>query len=81
MKSIVIGATGATARELLQLLLNDNNFDQVTIFVRTTPPLEHEKLKTHVIDFNEIENNKDLVRGDILFSGLVTTLIPRKIDY
>jgi len=73
MKALVIGATGATGRELVQLLLKDDDFHQVTIFVRNAPAINHEKLKIHLIDFKEIEKNKDLIKGDILFSALGTT--------
>ncbi|MDA9665965.1 NAD(P)H-binding protein [Bacteroidota bacterium] len=73
LNALVIGATGATGRELVKSLLNDNDVEKVTIFVRNLPTLEHEKLKTHVIDFNEIEKHKDLIRGDVLFSTLGTT--------
>ena len=71
--ALVIGATGATGREIVKLLLNDNNFEQVTIFIRKAPKIQHEKLKIHVIDFNEIEKHKDLIKGDVLFSALGTT--------
>ena len=73
LNALVIGATGATGRELVKLLLNDNEIEKVTIFVRKLTTLEHEKLKTCVIDFNEIERHKDLIKGDVLFSALGTT--------
>ena len=73
LKALVIGATGATGRELVNLLINDEDFDKVSIFVRKAPELEHEKLKIHTIDFNEIKKHKDLIKGDILFSALGTT--------
>ena len=73
LKALVIGATGATGRELVNLLINDEDFDQVSIFVRKAPELEHEKLKIHTIDFNEIKKHKELIKGDILFSALGTT--------
>ena len=73
LKALVIGATGATGRELVKLLLNDNEVEKVTIFVRNLPTVEHEKLKTHAIDFNKIENHKDWIKGDVLFSALGTT--------
>ena len=73
MKALVIGATGATGRELVQLLLKDEDFDKVTIFVRNAPTINHKKLKIQVIDFKKIEKNKDLIKGDILFSALGTT--------
>ena len=37
LHALVIGATGATGRELVQLLLKDDDFSQVTIFVRNAP--------------------------------------------
>ena len=73
LKALVIGATGATERELVNSLINDEDFDQVSIFVRKAPELEHEKLKIHTIDFNEIKKHKELIKGDILFSALGTT--------
>ena len=73
MKALIIGATGATGRELVKRLLIDNDFSQVTIFVRTAPNIKHKKLKIHEIDFKEIEKHKDIIKGDILFSALGTT--------
>ena len=73
LKALVIGATGATGRELVNTLINDEDFNQVSIFVRKAPDLEHEKLKIHIIDFNEIIKHKELIKGDILFSALGTT--------
>jgi len=73
LHALVIGATGATGRELVNKLLLDDDFIQVSIFVRTAPNIKHKKLKTHVIDFKELEKNKDKINGDILFSALGTT--------
>ena len=73
MKALVIGATGATGRELANKLLLDDDFSQVTIFVRTPPAINHKKLKIHEIEFKELEKYKDLIKGDILFSALGTT--------
>ncbi len=73
MKALVLGATGATGKDLLHLLLKDNSVKQVDIFVRRNPGVEHEKLNTHIIDFDKPEQWKHLVKGDVLFSCLGTT--------
>ena len=74
MKALLIGATGATGSDLLQLLLMDSEVESVTIFVRRDPLINHPKLKVHLIDFNRNEQWSHLVKGDILFSCLGTTL-------
>lgn len=72
--AIVLGATGATGKELLISLLNDSDYNSVVVFSRETPKERHKKLKTHLIDFSKIESYKELIQGDILFSCLGTTL-------
>lgn len=74
MHALLIGATGATGRDLLDLLLSDDDFHRVDIFVRRELDLRHEKLRIHVIDFDDPERWKPLVVGDVLFSCLGTTL-------
>jgi len=73
LHALVIGATGATGRELVNKLLIDDDFDQVSIFVRTAPNIKQQKLKINIIDFKELEKHKDIIKGDILFSALGTT--------
>ena len=46
LHALVIGATGATGRELVNKLLLDGDYSQVTIFVRTAPNIKHEKFIT-----------------------------------
>lgn len=74
MKALLIGATGATGRDLLELLLKDEEIHQVDVFVRRELNFKHEKLNSHIIDFNKPEEWKHLVKGDVLFSCLGTTL-------
>lgn len=74
MKILLIGATGATGRDLLKLLLDDSEVDSVVIFVRRDVGIEHHKLTIHVIDFEKPEEWVHLVNGDVLFSCLGTTL-------
>ena len=73
LHALVLGASGATGRELVKLLLDDSNFSQVSIFVRTDPKISDKKLTIHKIDFAKLEEYKDLIKGDIIFSALGTT--------
>ena len=74
MHALVIGATGATGQDLLDLLLKDDSVQQITVFVRRPLALQHEKLQVHVIDFDHPAQWQHLVKGDVLFSCLGTTL-------
>lgn len=74
MKAIVIGATGATGKELVRALLNDDRFDQVTALVRKPYFEAHPKLNELIVDFEKLENYKDAIQGDVAFSCLGTTL-------
>lgn len=73
MKTLLIGATGATGSDLLKLLLDDDEVESVDIFVRRNTGVEHPKLTVHVINFEKPEKWSHLVKGDILFSCLGTT--------
>lgn len=74
MKALVIGATGATGKELVNLLLEDTYFSQVHIFVRREMDIHHTKLHTHIVDFNQPQSWQDLIKGDVAFSCLGTTI-------
>ncbi len=88
MKALVIGASGATGKDLVSQLLNDKDFEEVNVFVRKPFSIQNEKLKTHIVDFEKPEEWKNSVRGDVAFSCLGTTLkdagskeAQRKVDY
>ncbi|CAI8802109.1 NAD(P)H-binding protein [Chryseobacterium sp. IT-36CA2] len=74
MKALVIGATGATGKDLVNQLLNDKEFDEVDIFVRKPVDIQNDKLKVHVVNFENPEEWKEMVKGDVAFSCLGTTL-------
>ena len=73
MKALIIGATGATGKDLLSQLLDDDTYSEVHCFVRKPLALSHPKLHTHVIDFETPEAWADLLQGDVAFSCLGTT--------
>ena len=74
MKALIIGATGATGKDLVTQLLADDTYSEVHCFVRKPLTLTHPKLHAHVVDFENPEAWADLLRGDVAFSCLGTTL-------
>ena len=72
--ALVIGATGATGKDLVVQLLEDAAFDNVHIYVRRDVDIHHDKLHVHVVDFDKMDEWKDLLHGDVLFSALGTTI-------
>jgi len=74
MKALIIGATGATGKDLVTQLLNDNAYTEVHCFVRKPMSITHPKLHAHVVNFETPEAWADLLRGDVAFSCLGTTL-------
>ena len=74
LAALVIGATGATGSELVNQLLEDNRFNSVVVFSRRPLVVTHAKLTTHIVDFDNPQSWAHLVKGDVLFSALATTL-------
>ena len=74
MKALIIGATGATGKDLVTQLLADDTYSEVHCFVRKPLTLTHPKLHAHVVNFETPEVWADLLRGDVAFSCLGTTL-------
>ena len=74
MKALVIGATGATGKDLVRMLLEDESFGSADIFVRRDVAASSPKLNVHVVDFDKPEEWVHLLTGDVLFSCLGTTI-------
>lgn len=74
MKVMLIGATGATGKYVVQHLLEDDKIEEVKIFVRKSISITHSKLKEIVIDFDKMIDWKHEMIGDVAISCLGTTL-------
>ncbi|GGC53930.1 oxidoreductase [Pedobacter quisquiliarum] len=72
--AIIIGATGLVGNQLLHLLLHDDRFSKLLVFVRRSTGIQHEKIEEHIINFDRPAEWMHLVKGDVLFSALGTTL-------
>ena len=74
MKAIVIGSTGATGKDLVNVLLRDPDCAEVVAFVRRPTGLIHSKYSEILTDFDNLEKVADAITGDVWFSCLGTTL-------
>lgn len=72
--AIVLGATGLVGSELIRQLLEHPDYSTVLVFVRRSTGITHPKLAEHLVDFEKIEEWRHLIKGDVLFSALGTTL-------
>lgn len=86
--AILLGASGLVGGFLLDMLLDCGTYNHVLIFVRKPMGKEHPILTEYVIDFDNLQSYKDLVKGDDLFCCLGTTIKKagsqaafRKVDY
>lgn len=94
--AILIGSSGLVGNEVLRILLAEaggsissyKNFRKVKIFVRKPLPFEHPNLEQYVVNFDAIENYRELIKGDVLFCCLGTTIKMagskdafKKVDY
>ena len=70
----IIGSTGLVGHQLLTQILDHPEFEKVRIFVRRASGISHPKLEEQLIDFDLPESWKHLVKGDVLFSTLGTTI-------
>ena len=74
MKALIIGATGATGMDLVNVLLRDPDYKEVVIFVRRSSGMTHPKLKEVLTDFDDLEMVSEYIKADVWFSCLGTTL-------
>ncbi len=72
--AIIIGATGLVGNHLLKILLGDSFYSQIIILSRRNTTINNDKLKEYIVDFNKPETYEDLVKGDVLFSCMGTTI-------
>lgn len=72
--AIVIGATGLVGNHTTKLLLDDSRYSRVKIFVRRKTGISNSKLEEHLVDFDNLQNWKEKITGDELFSAMGTTI-------
>lgn len=81
--AIIIGANGLVGSELTKMLLEEEQYDKVTLITRREIELEHEKLESLVIDFRNLHKYWDCFKCDDMFYCLGTTMnkVRKKSDF
>jgi uncharacterized protein YbjT (DUF2867 family) len=77
-KAIVIGGTGMVGTQLIKLLIDNEEFSEILSLVRRSSGIIHPKLTEQIIDFDHPKIWKELIKGDVLFSTLGTTIAQAK---
>ncbi|PKP09732.1 MAG: NADH-quinone oxidoreductase subunit F [Bacteroidetes bacterium HGW-Bacteroidetes-4] len=72
--AIVLGATGLVGSALVEQLVLNDAYEKVVLFLRRYSGRHNEKLVEHIIDFDDPDSWKHLVKGDVLFSAFGTTI-------
>lgn len=71
--AIILGATGLTGSNLLDMLLKDDRYKSVILFSRSTVGVKHPKLEEYLIDVLNLESQKDRFKADEVFCCIGTT--------
>lgn len=72
--AIVIGATGLVGSFITLNLLDDIRYEKVKVFVRNSLGIKHQKLEENIVDFDKLDEWKNKLTGDEIFSALGTTI-------
>lgn len=74
MKAVVIGATGASGKELINELIKNDKISLVTALVRSVKLNPNPKLNQIAVDFDRLEDFSNEIKADLAFSCMGTTL-------
>ncbi|MFI5139437.1 MAG: NAD(P)H-binding protein [Sphingobacteriales bacterium] len=87
-KAIIAGASGLIGGILLDILLQQPDYDELLVLVRKELPIQNKKLTQLVIDFDRLRDYEEQIKGHAVFSCLGSTKkktpdpsVYRKIDH
>ena len=71
--ALLFGSSGLIGGHLLNQLIQNNNYSKIKIFVRSEPEINDPKVEIIKIDFNNLENHNEDIKGDDCFFCIGTT--------
>ena len=81
--ALVFGSSGLVGSHVLDQLINNNNYNKIKIFVRSTPSNINEKVEVIKTNFINLDLIKSHIDGDDCFFSIGTTKkhTPNKTEY
>ncbi len=81
--ALVFGSTGLIGGHLISQLIKNDYYNKIKLFVRSEIVINEPKIEIIKIDFNDLENHTEDVKGDDCFFCIGTTKqnSPDKNDY
>ena len=82
-KALIFGSSGLVGSNLVKIILQNEKYDHIKLFVRSETENKSKKLEIIKTDFNNLEKHKDTIVGDDCFFCIGTTRknTPDKNEY
>ncbi|QCX53704.1 NAD(P)H-binding protein [Elizabethkingia sp. JS20170427COW] len=74
MKMVLIGASGATGKSLVEVILEDTKVQELVVLVRKPLFSPQMRLREIVVDFDDLDHYREEIKTDVAISCLGTTL-------
>ena len=71
--ALLFGSSGLIGRHLLNILIQNSDYNKIKIFVRSEPEIKDSKIEIIKTDFNNLKNHIEDIKGDDCFFCIGTT--------
>ncbi len=71
--ALLFGSSGLIGGQLLNKLIQNNDYNKIKIFVRSEPEIKDSKIEIIKTDFNNLKNHVEDIKGDDCFFCIGTT--------
>ena len=81
--ALVFGSSGLVGAQLVNLLIQSNDYSKIKLFVRSATTFQSSKIEVIQIDFINLDSHRGSIIGDDCFYCIGTTRknSPNKLDY
>ena len=71
--ALIFGSSGLVGNQLFNIIIQNNNYKHIKLFVRSVPKNNNSKVEIFQTDFTNLEKHKDSIVGDDCFFCIGTT--------